>query len=129
MKKVLKSILLITILATVALAVTKLSVKELQADTKKFDTKEVTITGVSDKFEQKTSKAGNDYFVFKLADKSDKKILVNIYGQGKVEKPPKDGSTLELKGTYRIEKKVGNRTFKNELQIKPDGIKVLQVAK
>jgi hypothetical protein len=125
MIRALKTTLFLLILATFAIAADKLTVKQLQAATKKFDGKEVVVTGVVDKFEQRKSKAGNDYFLFKLVDKADKKLVVNIYGQGKAVKPPKDGNLVELKGTYRTEKKVGNRTFKNEVQIKPDAIRVL----
>lgn len=125
MIRTLKTTLLLLILTTVALAADKLTVKQLQADTKKFDGKEIVVTGVVDKFEQRKSKAGNDYFLFKLVDKSDKKLMVNIYGQGKVATPPKNGANVELKGNYKVEKKLGNRTFKNELQIKPDAIKSL----
>lgn len=125
MNRALKTTFLLLILTTLALAADKLTVKQLQADTKKFDGKEITVTGVVDKFEQRKSKAGNDYFLFKLVDKADKRLMVNIYGQGKVAKPPKNGANVELKGNYKIEKKLGNRTFKNELQIKSDAIKVL----
>ena len=116
---------LFLILATLALAADKLTVKQLQADTKKYDGKEIVLTGKVDKFQQKTSRAKNEYFVFKLIDKADKKSIVNVYGQGKLEKAPKEGELVELKGTYRLEKTVGGNTFKNEIQIKLDGIKIL----
>jgi DNA polymerase III alpha subunit len=121
--------ILLLLLATLALAADKLTVKQLQADTKKYDQKEITLTGKVDKFKQKTSRAGNAYFTFSLQDPADKKIDVNVYGQGKAEKPPKDGDLVEVKGTYRLEKNVGGNTFKNEIQIKPDAIKVLTPAK
>ncbi|MBC8064134.1 MAG: hypothetical protein H7Y17_04845 [Chlorobia bacterium] len=130
MKQALKiTLLLIALVTSIALAADKLTVKQLQKEATKFDAKEVTLVGKVDKFQQKTSKAGNDYFVFKLVDKDDKKSTVNIYGQGKLEKPPKDGDSVELKGTYRVEKKIGNSTYKNELQVKPDQIKILGSAK
>jgi hypothetical protein len=117
--------ILFFLLATLALATDKLTVKQLQADAKKYDGKEIVLSGKVEKFQQKTSRAKNEYFVFKLIDKEDKKSIVNVYGQGKLEKFPKDGDLVELKGTYRLEKTVGGNTFKNEIQIKPDGIKVL----
>lgn len=130
MKQALKiTLLFIALVASIAFAADKLTVKQLQKDAKKFDAKEITLVGKVDKFQQKTSKAGNDYFVFKLVDKDDKKALVNIYGQGKLEKPPKDGDSVELKGTYRVEKKIGTSTYKNELQVKPDQVKVVDPAK
>jgi DNA polymerase III alpha subunit (gram-positive type) len=125
MNRALKTALFLLVLTTLAFAADKLTVKQLQAAAKKFDGKEITVTGVVYKFEQRTSKAGNAYFIFKLADKADKKLVVNIYGQGKAAKLPKDGDQVELKGMYKLEKKVGNRNFKNELQIQRDAIKVL----
>jgi len=102
-----------------------LTVKQLQADVKRYDGKEITATGKVEKFAQKVSKAGNDYFVFTLVDKTDRKCLVSIFGRGKVSNAPKDGDTVEVKGTYKIEKKLGNVTYKNELETKPNLVKVL----
>lgn len=129
MNRILKTTLLLFILATFALAADKLTVKQLQADPKKHDAKEITLVGRVDKFQQRTSKAGNEYFLFKLVDKADKKLMVNVYGQGEPAKPPKDGDVVQIKGTYRIEKKLGSRVFKNEIQVKSDDIKVIESAK
>lgn len=129
MKRHLQSLFLFLILGCLAFAAEKLTVEQLLKDAKKFDGKEITLTGKVDKFQQKTSRAGNDYFVFKLVDKQDKKALVNVYGQGKPKKEPKNGDVVELKGMYRVEKKFGNSVYKNELQIKPEDIKTLEPAK
>lgn len=122
-----KKIALITLalIASVAFAADKMTVKELVADAKKFDGKPVTVSGLVDKFKQKTSKKGNDYFTFKLVDKGDKKKIVNLYGQGKPKVEVKDGQLLSVTGTYRLEKTVGNSTFKNEIQVKPDTVRIL----
>lgn len=115
----------LALIASVAFAADKMTVKELLVDAKKFDGKPVTVSGLVDKFKQKTSKKGNDYFTFKLVDKGDKKKIVNLYGQGKPKIEVKDGQLLSVTGTYRVEKTVGNSTFKNEIQVKPDTVRVL----
>ena len=119
-------IALFLILSTLAFAIDKLTVKQLQADTKKYDNKEIILTGKVDQFKQRTSRAGNPYFTFKMVDKADKKIEVNVYGQGKPDKEPKNGDMVEVKGVYRVEKQFGGNTFKNEIQIKPQALNVLE---
>lgn len=119
-------ITLFLILTTLAFAIDKLTVKQLQADTKKYDNKEIILTGKVDQFKQRTSRAGNPYFTFKMVDKSDKKIEVNVYGQGKPDKEPKNGDMVEVKGIYRIEKEFGGNKFKNEIQIKPQALDILE---
>jgi len=76
-----------------------------------------------DKFVQRTSKAGNPYFLFKLIDKVDKNKVVNVYGQGKLEKEPKKDDLVEVTGKYFIETKSGDKTYKNELQTKAEQVK------
>ncbi len=115
----------LALLSAVAFAADKLTVKELQAETKKFDGKEVAVTGNVESFKQKVSRAGNDYFTFKLVDKDDKKKLVNVFGHEKPKETLKDGQTLTVTGTFRLEKKVGDNTFKNEIQVQPEDIKIL----
>ena len=124
--RAIKTILALFILTTLAFAIDKLTVKQLQADTKKYDNKEIILTGKVDQFKQRTSRAGNPYFTFKMVDKADKKIEVNVYGQGKPDKEPKNGDNVEVKGIYRIEKQFGGNTFKNEIQIKPQALNVLE---
>lgn len=119
------ALLTLALIASVAFAADKMTVKELLADAKKFDGKPVTVSGLVDEFKQKTSKKGNDYFTFKLIDKGDKKKIVNLYGQGKPKVEVKDGQLLSVTGDYRLEKKVGTLTFKNEIQVKPDTVRIL----
>jgi hypothetical protein len=121
----LKLVLLLTCLfSSVAFADDVLSVKQLQSDPKRYDGKQITIRGSLDKFEQRTSRAGNAYFLFKLLDKSDKTAVVNVFGRGKLEKLPKHGSLFEVKGIYRVAKKLGNRVYKNEIETKPEHVTV-----
>lgn len=100
----------------IALATDSPKIDELLTNGKKFDKKIVMVTGKVDKFEQKTSRAGNDYYVFKLVDN---KSIVNIYGQGKLAKPPKDGMVVQVTGFFQVEKKLGDRVFKNEIDLTP----------
>ena len=123
------TVLIATLLLASVFAADKLTVKQLAQDPKKVDGKVITLIGKVDKFEQRTSKAGNDYFLFKLLDKLDKKATVNVYGQGKADKGLKNGDVVEIKGEYKIERKYGSRTYKNELQVKPEAIKVIEPAK
>ncbi|HSI74027.1 MAG TPA: hypothetical protein VK934_12695 [Fimbriimonas sp.] len=87
-----------------------------------FTGKEVKTSGKVERFEQRTSKAGNPYFVFKLVEK-DKKV--SVYGQGTLEKALKNGSEVQVIGKFLKENKVGNNVFKNEINTTPKGVKVL----
>jgi hypothetical protein len=87
-----------------------------------FTGKEVKTSGKVERFEQRTSKAGNPYFVFKLVEK-DKKV--SVYGRGTLEKAPKDGSSVEVTGKFLKENKVGSNVFKNEITTTPKGVKPL----
>ncbi|MBN9500290.1 MAG: hypothetical protein BGO01_14275 [Armatimonadetes bacterium 55-13] len=120
-----KPLILIAIaaFAVVASAADKVSVAELAKSTKKYDGKVLTLVGKVDKFVQRTSKAGNPYFLFKLIDKVDKNKVVNVYGQGKLEKEPKKDDLVEVTGKYFIETKSGDKTYKNELQTKAEQVK------
>jgi cytochrome c-type biogenesis protein CcmE len=112
--------LLLTLLCMgvmLAFAAERVAVSALLKDADKYDGKAITLTGTVADFKQKTSKRGNDYFTFKLKDKSE---VVNIYGQGKLEKAPKDGDKVEVTGRYAKEKKQGDVTFKNELNVTVD---------
>lgn len=105
----------ISLLALVLLAPAKpLSVKvgEVLKSPAKYDGKAISVKGVVADFKAKTSKAGNDYYVFDLVDG---KESLAVYGQGKLEKAPKDGDKVTVTGKYARERKVGGRTFKNEI--------------
>ncbi len=102
--------------AALALAVEKVSVPELVKNGSKYDNKEVQVTASFVGFQQKTSRAGNKYYTFRLKDGE---AVVNGYGRGTLENPPKDGSKARVTGVYRTEKKVGTLTFKNEIDCTP----------
>jgi len=101
-------------LATLAQAAQTATVATLLKDGAKFDKKTVSVVGAVDKFQQRTSKAGNDYFVFRMKDAGK---YVSVYGQGKLPKPPKDGDKVKVKGRFAKEKTVGTRTYKNEVEV------------
>lgn len=102
-----------------ASAAEKVTVKDIVKDGSKYDKKVVTTSGKVAKFEQRTSRAGNSYFVFEVVEEKDK-AKVNVYGRGKLDLKVQNGDKVEVTGYYRVEKKVGDQTFKNELEIKLD---------
>lgn len=104
------------ILAVAAMAAGYLSVDALMKDSKKQDKKDVTVRGRIERFAGKTSKSGNKYTTFVLAGE---KAKVNVYMREHLAKPPKNGDLVEVKGLFRLEKKVGERVFKNEIEITP----------
>jgi cytochrome c-type biogenesis protein CcmE len=117
-------LLTVALLAAVAVAApTAVKIPELLAKPDTYNAKEVKTAGKVEAFQQKTSKAGNDYFVFKLAEK-DKKV--NVYGRGKLENAPKNGQNAEITGIFRKEKKFGDQVFKNEIEVTTKGVKVLK---
>lgn len=120
-------LLLLALLSSLAFANEAISVKQLQDAAKKYDGKEITVIGMIEKFEQRTSRAGNEYFIFQLVDKADPKSTVNVFGRGKIEKAPKHGTSFEIKGIYRVAKKLGNKVYKNEIETKPSQVKVSKV--
>lgn len=78
----------------------------------KFDGKVVAISGKVSKFTARTSRSGNAYFLFKLEEGKDQ---LSVYGQGKLKDVPKDGATVVVTGKFEKERKVGDRTYKNEI--------------
>lgn len=123
--------LVIPFVALLALAVaatpTKTTVAGLLKDPK-LDKKPVVVKGKVERFSARTSKAGNAYFLFKLAD-GDKKV--SVYGHGSLKPEPKNGQTVEVTGLFAKERKLGERTFKDEIDVSPVkgqkyGIKILK---
>lgn len=95
-----------------------LSADQLVSEAEKHDGKPVTVKGTVFKFQQKTSRAGNPYFTFRLKTKNEDNP-VNVYGRGKLGFEPKDGTKVELSGTFRKEKKVQSFVVKNEIDVTP----------
>lgn len=105
--------------ASLALAAEKVTIAELTKDPAKYDGKAVTLTGKVMKFKQKTSKAGNPYFTFKLVGKTEDDV-VNIYGRGTYEKELANDVMVTVTGKFVKEKKVGEMTYKNEVDVTKD---------
>lgn len=101
--------------SVLAFAIDKATVAEVLKDPAKFDDKVVTVTGKVTKFKQKTSKAGNPYYNFKLVGKGEEEL--SVYGRGKAEPAPEDGQMVEVTGKFAKEKKVGSVTYKNEIDV------------
>lgn len=103
------------LVGAMAFAAEKATVAELLKSPEKYDGKVVTVTGKAVKFQQKTSKAGNDYFTLKLVGKTDEENI-NVFGHGK-HKVLKDDVTIEVTGKFAKEKKVGTVTYKFEVDV------------
>jgi hypothetical protein len=104
--------------SAMAFAAEKVTIAELLKSPEKYDGKIVTLTGKAVKFQQKTSKAGNDYFTLKLLGKDDDE-RVSIYGRGE-QKELKDDTVIEVTGKFAKEKKVGTVTYKFEVDVTKD---------
>lgn len=92
----------------------------------KFDGKAIAVKGKVAKFKAKTSKAGHDYTLFDLVDGKDK---LPIYLSEKLKVAVKDGDTVTVTGKFAAERKVGDRTFKNEIDASSKGDKAFGVKK
>lgn len=103
------------LVGAMAFAAEKATVAELLKSPEKYDGKVVTVTGKAVKFQQKTSKAGNDYFTLKLVGKTDEENI-NVFGHGK-HKVLKDDVTIEVTGKFAKAKKVGTVTYKFEVDV------------
>ncbi|MCW5937387.1 MAG: hypothetical protein KIT11_08790 [Fimbriimonadaceae bacterium] len=87
-------------------------VSRLLADAAAYDGKAVSVSGQVGDLEQKTSKKGNKYTVFKLASG---KESVSVYMQGWPEPALKQGDSVNATGVFERERKVGSFTVKNQL--------------
>lgn len=108
------TLILIFCLALIAMAAEKASVKQLFMDAAKWDKKIVTTKGVVSGFTARKSRAGNEYFNFKIEDESE---VVSVYGRGKLDPAPQSGDTVSVVGVFAKEKTVGTRVFKKEVDV------------
>ncbi|HRF60511.1 MAG TPA: OB-fold nucleic acid binding domain-containing protein [Fimbriimonadaceae bacterium] len=125
MKKICMSLAATALFALAALAAAPITVDALIKNVDKHHDKTVTVVGRVADYSEKTSKRGNPYITFLLRGKSE---TANVFLQGRLKKSLKNGDQVEVTGTFRKEKKVGERTFKNEIDAtaeksKPDNIK------
>lgn len=102
-------------LVVVAFAAESAKIADLVKKPEDFDKKTVKVTGTVDKFKAKTSKAGNDYYVFDLKDGKEK---IAVYGRGKLDKEPKNGDKVEIEGKFEKEHKVNDDfSVKNQVTV------------
>lgn len=119
------TLLLITTAAVLALAdPIAVTVTQLNQNPAQYHAKDVTVTGKVDRFQQKTSRAGNDYFTFNLTEpgKGKEIMSVRVYGMGKLDPPLKDGTMATVTGDFQKEHVVSGRTYKMEIDVKPKDI-------
>ncbi len=87
--------------------------EKILADKNSYDGKEVSVSGtVSADLKLKTSKAGKDYTTFSLLGDSGRRIKVFIWGRLKLQ----GGQKVRVTGIYHKVKKVGQYTFRNEIE-------------
>ncbi|MBS1706190.1 MAG: hypothetical protein JST40_09975 [Armatimonadetes bacterium] len=115
------------VFSLVSIAVAKdvvLDVDTFESKAATYDKKTVTIKGSVSEYKKNTSKKGNAYTTLVLKGK---KTSVNVYWQSHSKLDIKDGKTLTVTGIYRKEKTVGNRTFKNEIEVSAEKGKELPI--
>ncbi len=95
-------------------------ITELLEKAESYHEKAVKTAGRVEAFQQRVSKKGNAYFVFKLTEKES---TVNVFGIGTLEKVPKKGDLVEVTGTFRNQKKVGDTVYKNEIETDAKSVK------
>lgn len=118
--------MMVALAAASVFAVQNLTVEDVLAKAADHNDKTVTVKGKVADFKQKTSRAGNAYFTFKLKGAKDEPI--NVYSRGTSEKEYKDNDVVIVTGIFRKEKKVQDFTVKNEIDAtkqvgKPYGVK------
>ena len=107
-----KAIFLLSLVVLAGAKPLSAKVSEVLRDPAKYDGKAVAVKGIVADLKAKTSKAGNDYYTFDLVEGKDS---LAVYGQGKLDKALKGGDKVTVTGRYAKERKVGSRTFKNEI--------------
>ncbi len=108
---------LVFALSAASFAADTLQVDQVLKDLKKYDKKTISVKGMVDGFDARTSKKGNEYTVFKLKDKAGKTI--SVYSRGHLKTAPKNADWVVVTGFFQVEKKVGSQTFKNEIDCSP----------
>lgn len=96
-------------------------VGELMKSPAKYDKKVVSVTGKILQYQERVAKTSQKpYTVFKLTDG---KVTVNVYLRNRPATKVKNGDKATVTGTFALEKKVGNNTFKNEIDASNDKVK------
>lgn len=85
------------------------TVAAILKDPDNFHKKLVQVEGKVSDIKKRTSRAGNKYTTFKLGEKQT--LTVFTYGHPDIE----DGDEVVVIGRFFKERRVGNNTFKNEI--------------
>lgn len=88
----------------------KTTISAIQKEPSKFDKKLVQVEGKVEQLEKRVSRSGNEYTTFRLKS-GGQEVNVFTYGHPNIA----NGDTVEVIGRYQKEKKVGNTTYKNEI--------------
>lgn len=126
-KKMLKRVIFILVVATslfyfslptnISMAdnststVIETSVKSILANKDYYDHKEVQVEGEVTKLKFKTSKKGNDYTTFYLADSKDNSLRIFIFKHPSIFK----GNKVKVKGVFYKVRYVGGYRFNDEI--------------
>ncbi len=112
------ALLLVLGVSMAAFAFEQVTIPEILKDPSKFDGKDVSVTGVVEGYQERTSKGGNKYTSFRV--KADSKTLsVWMKDHPTADKSLKNGYTVLVTGIFAKEKKVGDVIFKNEIDVSP----------
>lgn len=98
---------------------TATTVKSLTSEPKKWDGKRVAVEGTIEEYEERTSKAGHDYSKFRLAmpEVKERVAVFSFTHLGLA-----NGKKAKVHGLFQETKKVGEATYKNEIDAsKPKG--------
>jgi len=86
------------------------TVAEIAKNPAAFDQKKVTVNGMAEEINSRTSRRGNSYTTFRLSDEGD---AVKVFTFG--TPPIKDGQRVEVRGVFQRVKHVGAYTFHDEI--------------
>ena len=88
------------------------TIEKILSSKETYHGKEVSVSGKVSNLRRKTSKIGNPYTTFSLVGGSGG--IINVYFRGHTQ--VNEGKSAKVTGIYRKEKRVGEYTFKNEIE-------------
>jgi len=101
----------------------KTTVSEIQKAQDQFDGKQVQVDGKVQSLNLRTSKRGNDYTTFKLADSTG--TSMTVYSRGHL--PISNGQSVRVKGRYNKVTHVPPRwTFYNQIDASEGSVEALK---
>jgi hypothetical protein len=87
------------------------SVCDIANNHAKFDHQDIALDGKVSALKETTSRAGNDYTIFKLEDGE---CFLDVFTWG--HPPIANGNTVQVQGVFEVEHHQGKYTFYNEMQ-------------